>query len=77
MAVAMEAPICTNGQHAEQPLACCVLKTCSECDRKKVKYPVNIMIFGAITSDGDVMPPFIYFTALNLIRKAIWNAGRS
>ena len=26
----------------------------------KTKYPVHIMAFGVVTSDGDVMPPSIF-----------------
>ena len=26
----------------------------------KSKHPVHIMVFGLVTSDGDIMPPFIF-----------------
>lgn len=32
----------------------------------KNKYPANIMVFGVVTSDGDVMPPFMFPQGLRL-----------
>ena len=32
----------------------------------KTKHPVSIMVFGIVTSDGDVMLPFIFSRGLSL-----------
>ena len=36
----------------------------------KTKYPVHIMVFGVVTSDGDVMPQFILPHSLRLNMEA-------
>lgn len=38
----------------------------------KFKHPVNIMVLEAITSDGDVMLPFIFLQGL---RFNVWGGG--
>ena len=36
----------------------------------KTKHPVAIMVFEVVTSDGDVLPPFIFPLGLPLNMKA-------
>ena len=39
-------------------------------DSDVTKHPVNIMVFGMVTSNGDVMPPFFFAHGLRLNTEA-------
>ena len=53
----------SDGELIKQPLTCSVL---TRCIVMKTKHPVHIMVFGVVSCDGDVMPPFIFLHGLNL-----------
>lgn len=54
----------SDGEHTDQPLVYRVLKMCTESN--KYQNVFSIMVFRAITGDGDVMYPFLFPRGITL-----------